>query len=202
MTIKNIIFDLGGVILDIDYKKTIDAFKALGFEQFDIHYTQAQQSGLFDAFETGKMTPQAFIESLKFYLPASVQDHEIIAAWNALLLPWDKNKIAFLDGLKSRYNLYLFSNTNAIHKACFDKSLSEKMGHQSLDNFFLKTYYSHSFGYRKPHPESFKLILNENNLTPEETLFIDDSVQHVEGARHAGLIAIHLDKQTIFDLNL
>jgi len=202
MAIKNIIFDLGGVILDIDYQRTIQAFKKLGFEDFDKHYTQAQQSGVFDALETGKITQETFVESLKAHLPDSVQNQEIIAAWNALLLPWNQERIAFMESLKSKYNLYLFSNTNAIHKAYFDKTLTEQTNLKSLDDLFLKAYYSHSFGHRKPHPESFELILKENNLAPEETLFIDDSAQHVEGARKAGLHAIHLVDQSIFDLNL
>jgi putative hydrolase of the HAD superfamily len=202
MAIKNIIFDLGGVILDIDYQKTIDAFKAIGFEDFDQHYTQAQQSGVFDALETGKMTQEAFVVSLQTFLPSTVADHEIISAWNALLLPWDETRLTFVKHLKSNYNLFLFSNTNAIHKAHFDRTLTEQTSLKSLDDLFLKAYYSHSFGHRKPHPESFQLILNENNLKPEETLFIDDSVQHIEGARQVGLTAIHLVNQSILDLNL
>lgn len=202
MCVKNIIFDLGGVILDIDYQKTVDAFVALGFKDFDKHYTQAQQSGLFDAFEIGSMKPDEFIRSIKSFLPDDVSDEDVVHAWNALLLDWKPERIAFLEELASRYNLFLFSNTNAIHKAFFDRTFVEQLGKKSLDSYFVKAYYSHVFGRRKPHPESFSALLDENCLIPSETLFIDDSIQHVHGAKEAGIHAVHLTGKTILDLDL
>ncbi len=190
------------MILDIDYQKTVDAFIALGFEDFDQHYTQAKQSGIFDALEIGQMNEDEFVAAMKKYLPETVSDQQIIDAWNALLLPWKKDRIDFILELQSRYNLYLFSNTNAIHKAHFDRTFQEKIGKYSLDDLFIKAYYSHIFGKRKPHPESFEALLKENNLNPEETLFVDDSIQHVEGARKAGIHAIHLVGTDIRDLKL
>lgn len=200
MAIKNIIFDLGGVILDIDYQKTVDAFRALGFEDFDKHYTQAQQSGVFDAFETGQMTSEDFVHSMRQYLPESIDNQQIIDAWNALLLSWKKERISFIQELKSRYNLFLFSNTNAIHKTCFESTYQQQIQAPHFDDLFIKAYYSHEFGKRKPHPESFLALLAENNLNPNETLFIDDSIQHVEGARQAGLDAIHLVGKEIWEM--
>jgi putative hydrolase of the HAD superfamily len=202
MSFKNIIFDLGGVLLDIDYQKTLDAFEALGFKDFDKHYSQAKQSGLFDDFEIGAIAPHEFIGTIKSYLPDSVSDEDVAHAWNALLLDWRPERISFLEDLASRYNLFLFSNTNAIHKAFFDRTFVEQVGKNSLDSYFVKAYYSHIFGRRKPHPESFIAILNENNLIPSETLFIDDSLQHVHGAREAGIHAEHLTGKSIFDLDL
>ena len=199
---KNIIFDLGGVILDIDYQKTIDAFHALGFVDFHNHYTQAQQNGLFDALEVGEIQPDEFIGSLKNYLPVNTTNQQIIDAWNALLLNWNKERIVFLQGLKDRYALFLFSNTNAIHKAHFDQTFQKQIGLNSLDHLFKKAYYSHNFGMRKPHQASFLKLINENQLNPEETLFIDDSVQHIEGAKSIGLQTLHLTQGSILDLNL
>ena len=172
----------------------------MGFVDFDKHYAQAQQSGLFDDFETGKTSPDEFIKALRKYLPDTVEDYEIVAAWNALLLPWHKERIELLTNLKSKYKMFLFSNTNAIHKAHFDQTLTEQTGLQTLDTLFEKAYYSHLFGKRKPHPESFEALLRENDLKAEQTLFIDDSIQHIEGARKAGLEVIHLTNETIFDL--
>lgn len=202
MIIKNIIFDLGGVILDIDYQKTIDAFKVLGFDDFDQHYTQAQQSGLFDELETGKMSPSVFIDSLKSYLPENVQEPEIVAAWNALLLPWDMKRIEFIKTLKSKYKLYLFSNTNAIHKAHFEQTYKTQIGEPTFDSLFEQAYYSHELGKRKPHVASFEHILQENELLSSETLFFDDSIQHIEGARAAGINAVHLKAKSILALDL
>lgn len=201
MAIKNIIFDLGGVILDIDYQKTITAFEGLGFYDFNTHYTQAKQAGIFDDFEEGRISAQAFITHLKPMLPKDVCDSQIQSAWNALLLDWSHEKIEFIKSLKNKYKLFLFSNTNAIHKACFEQTLRDQIGLHSLDELFHKSYYSHEFGMRKPHPESFQRILDENGLLAQETLFIDDSIQHVEGANNAGLQTIHLVNQSILEFS-
>jgi putative hydrolase of the HAD superfamily len=202
MAIKNILFDLGGVILDINYQNTIDAFQRLGFRDFDKHYTQAKQAGVFDDFEEGKISSNDFVYSLKPHLPESVKNEDIIAAWNAMLLNWSTDKIDFIKSLQDKYRVFLFSNTNEIHKTHFEKTLQEQIGLKSLDELFVKAYYSHEFGHRKPHPESFKLLLDENQLIAKETLFIDDSIQHVEGAKTAGLHAIHLVNQSVLALRL
>lgn len=199
---KNIIFDLGGVILDIDYQRTIDAFQNLGFVDFDAHYTQAKQDGVFDEFEEGRISADNFVDSLKKHLPNTISNEQIIGAWNAMLLDWSLEKINFIKSLKSKYNLFLFSNTNAIHKAYFEGSLQKQLSMPSLDELFNRAYYSHEFGKRKPHPESFQAILDENQLVANETLFIDDSYQHIEGAQQIGLNTIHLVNQSILDLGL
>jgi glucose-1-phosphatase len=202
MAIKNIIFDLGGVILDINYQNTIDAFQRLGFRDFDKHYTQAKQDGVFDAFEEGKISSKDFIDSLKPHLPESAKNEDIIAAWNAMLLNWSVDKIDFIKSLQDKYQIFLFSNTNEIHKTYFEKTLQQQIRLISLDELFIKTYYSHEFGHRKPHPESFKLLLDENQLNAKETLFIDDSIQHMEGAKTTGLQTIHLVNQSVLELGL
>jgi HAD superfamily hydrolase (TIGR01549 family) len=202
MATKNIIFDLGGVILDIDYQKTIDAFRKLGFPDFDKHYTQAKQKGLFDEFEEGRISPEAFITHLKQLFPKEVSSEQIIAAWNAMLLDWKQDKIVFLEAIQSKYKLFLFSNTNALHKAQFEKTLQEQLGLATIDPLFIKAYYSHEFGKRKPNPESFQAILDENQLLAQETLFIDDSIQHVVGAKQIGVQGLHLVDKTILDLGL
>lgn len=202
MAFKNIIFDLGGVILDIDYHRTIVAFQNLGFLDFDTHYTQAKQAGVFDDFEVGKILPEEFISSLQKLLPENTSPSQITAAWNAMLLDWSPERLDFIRSLQSRYQLYLFSNTNAIHKAHFEKTLFEQLGMNTLDELFIKTYYSHEFGQRKPHPESFQSIIDDNQLLPHETLFIDDSIQHIEGAKAIGIQAVHLCDKSILELGL
>lgn len=202
MEIKNIIFDLGGVILDIDYQKTITAFQNLGFADFDTHYTQAKQSGVFDDLEVGAISGEEFINSLRSFVSDDVSNQQLVDAWNALLLPWNKSRVEFLSGLRNKYNLFLFSNTNVIHKEHFFNTFQETFGHMDFDGYFTKAYYSHEFGRRKPHKESFLAILEENNLKAEKTLFIDDSIQHIEGAKEAGLQTIHLTNRTILDLGL
>jgi putative hydrolase of the HAD superfamily len=202
MPIKNIIFDLGGVILDIDYQRTIKAFEHLGLADFEQHYNQAQQSGVFDAFEIGKASSQDFIAELQRHLPAAVTENEIITAWNAMLLDFLPGRIAFLEEIRQRYKIYLYSNINAIHQAFVYDLLAEDYGVAPFNALFCKTYYSHEFGYRKPHAAGFLKILEENQLLASETLFVDDSIQHVEGAAALGIQTAFVKGKSIMELGL
>jgi glucose-1-phosphatase len=198
--INAIIFDLGGVILSIDYQKTIDAFIELGINDFQQLYTQANQTGIFDDFETGRYSEKEFVAYLSNKLPSTITQSQIIDAWNAMLLSWDERKLNLIAQLNKSYRIFLFSNTNEIHKNEFLRTLQSEIGIPSLNNHFEKAYYSHELGKRKPHPESFIHILNENQLTPSTTLFIDDSIQHIEGAKKVGLKTIHIQEESILQL--
>lgn len=193
--IKNIIFDLGGVILNIDYQKTIDAFKNLGIYDFEKIYSQAQQSKLFDDIETGRITSSEFIAELKNLLGKDLPDQAIVDAWNALLLDFPEKRLKILADLKDHYRVFLCSNTNEIHYQAYCKQLVDKFGVPDLSSYFEKEYYSHKLGLRKPDPELFHLILSENNLNRTETIFIDDSIQHIEGALNVGIRARLLKKE-------
>jgi glucose-1-phosphatase len=119
--IKNIIFDLGGVILNIDYNRTANAFRQLGCENFDELYSQQKQSGLFDEFETGKISPQAFINELLRVLPKGISAKQVIDAWNAMLIDLPKVRLEKLLEHKQNYRTFLLSNTNAIHEEAFTR---------------------------------------------------------------------------------
>lgn len=190
--IKNIIFDLGGVILNIDYQATYKAFEALGVKDFTGLYSQFKGSRLFDDLETGRVTNEEFLTEMLKHTPEGTTTGQIIAAWNAMLLDFPLRRLQVLQQLRQHYNLYLLSNTNAIHLDAFNKILEESRGIPSLGVFFDKTYYSHLIGYRKPEKESYQLVLDENGLKPEETLFIDDTLPNIEGATAVGVQTIHL----------
>lgn len=199
---KNIIFDFGGVILNIDYTLTSSAFKKLGIKDFDSFYSKASQNDLFDNLETGSISPTELISALKKHLPETTTDTEILSAWNAMLLDLPKERLDLLLKLKESHTTFLLSNTNTIHIDAFQKYIKEKFGSENLNPYFQKVYFSSSIGMRKPNSDIFLFVLKENNLKAEETLFIDDSPQHVEGAREAGLHAYHLDvtKESILDI--
>ncbi|OGT35486.1 MAG: hypothetical protein A3F11_04995 [Gammaproteobacteria bacterium RIFCSPHIGHO2_12_FULL_37_14] len=201
MKIKNIIFDLGGVILNIDFGRMYAAFQQLGTIHFDTLYSQSKQSGLFDDFEIGKIDPITFRNRLRTQLKLDVGDKEFDDAWNAILLDLPKNRLDFIANLKKNYNILLFSNTNEIHLQEFFCICQRQHGLHSLTQYFNKEYYSCRFGKRKPDPAAFKAIIHENDMHAQETLFIDDTLQHVLGAQQAGLHAIHLTQdKSIFDL--
>ena len=193
MSIKNIIFDLGGVLLNIDYQATIKAFKALGISNFDEIYAQAAQNHMFDRFDKGEISPSVFREELRQITGLPLTDDTIDQTWYAMILdlPWPR--IDLLQGIKANYRCFLLSNTNAIHIPLFHDYLYREYGMENLNAFFEKQYLSYDIGMRKPDREPFELILRENDLVAGQTLFIDDSIQHVEGARAVGIKSFWLD---------
>lgn len=196
-----IIFDLGGVILNIDYSKTIDAFKNLGITNFNKIYTQAQQNQIFDKFETGLISEQDFRNYIKSEADKSLTDKQIDKAWNAMLLDLPEHRITLLNHLKADYPIFLYSNTNTIHLNAFKSIIKEQFGNKNLlEDTFNKTYYSHLINKRKPNPEGFEQIIEDNKLQPKTTLFIDDSEQHILGAQKVGLKSLWLKDKDISDL--
>lgn len=190
--IKNIIFDLGGVILNIDYQKPLLAFAALGLQDAEILYTQHAQTELFDKLETGKITGDEFIRELRAKMPPTVTEQQVTDAWNSILLDFPLRRLQILQQLQLHYNIFLLSNTNEIHEAAFNAMLQQQCGYPSLSLFFDKVYYSHRIGLRKPDPAIFTLVLQNHALQANETLFIDDSIQHIEAAKLLGLQTIHV----------
>lgn len=190
-TLDAVIFDFGGVILNLDYPATDKALRALLGESGEIRYTKTQQGKIFDDFEIGAIDSKAFYQSIREAAGREVEDAEILAAWNAMLLDVPPERFDFIREVAKRYRTFLFSNTNPIHKEAFDKTLAKHLGENAFDQLFEKAYYSHSFGQRKPHPETYHEILQRNGLRAERTLMIDDNADNIRGAREAGLQVYH-----------
>ncbi len=190
--LKNIILDLGGVILNIDYKLTAQAFVQLGVKQFDSLYSKQKQAGLFDDFECGHISAHEFRNRINHETGLNLTSEEIDDAWNAMLLDLPASRIDFLEGLKKNFKLILLSNTNEIHFKAFSKIISQNYRDDLFDSLFDAIYYSHEIGMRKPHAEVFKRIVDQNNLIPEETLFIDDTESHLKGAAANHIHTLHL----------
>jgi HAD superfamily hydrolase (TIGR01509 family) len=191
--IKNIIFDLGGVILNLDNKRTEEAFAKLGVKNLRQSFGLGHADSFFKDYEIGKITDQQFIGSIRTMGGLDrVTDQEIIAGWNALLLDFPAERIELLRQLGKRYRLFLFSNTNSLHLAALRNIYTQTFGAGTLDDHFERTYYSHLLGMRKPGKESYEYILRENGLEGRETLFVDDAIVNVEGAEQAGLKGLYL----------
>lgn len=200
--VKNIIFDLGGVILDIDFKRTEAAFRQLGWNDFSDHINQYLITDLFEQYETGKIGDDAFISGIQRLMNKPVEPAEIIEAWNALLVGFPQARIALLKKVKTKYRTFLLSNTNSIHHGVFQDMLFREQG-VYLEDLFEKTYYSHTAKLRKPEAPFFELVLNENSLQPGETLFIDDTALNFPEARRLGIQIYHLtDGKKINDIDL
>jgi glucose-1-phosphatase len=200
-SIKNIIFDMGGVIMEIHFEKTKNQFKKIGFNDFDNIYSQIKQSHLFDQFETGKISPQTFRDGLRQY-NAQLTNEQIDYAWNQMIGEMPESNIALLKKIRSHYRVFLLSNTNAIHIAFFEKYLNLRFGYNPLTEMFEHTYFSFEMGKRKPDVEAYEHVLNLEHLNASETLFIDDTEINVKGAQNAGLFGYFLKDEAIGDLFL
>jgi putative hydrolase of the HAD superfamily len=199
--VSAILFDLGGVILNLDYNRTIAAFKNLGRESFESLYSQAQQNAIFDRLETGEISETYFRDYLISFLGNEVNHEMVDQAWNAMLLDLPQERIDFLRTLKKEYKIYLFSNTNAIHLRKFQEIIQHQYGDAKLlEAVFDKTYYSHIIQKRKPNAAAFEYILKDLGLKAEEVVFVDDSIQHVEGANSVGINAYHLIDTDVISL--
>lgn len=190
--IRHIIFDLGGVILNLDYNLTEQAFIEAGVTNFGELYSQLKQSDLFDLWETGKMPREEFIAAMQKASSSPLTEEQILKAWNAMLLDFPIRRLQLLQQLRLHYDLFLLSNTNEIHEETFNNILMQAHGIPTIGVFFDKVYYSHRIGLRKPMKEIFERVLAENQLKPEHTLFIDDSPQHIAAAKELGIQTIYL----------
>lgn len=183
---KNILLDLGAVLLNIDVNKLKPAFESLGVKDFNLIQQQLTEANLFDDLETGKISPDAFCETIRTASDLPLKDADIMAAWNTLLLDFREDTMHFLIQLRKNYKLYLLSNTNAIHLEQFYKQLYQQLGNTTLDFYFDKLFYSHLIGMRKPDAAIYDFVLKDAGITAEETLFIDDLELNISAAGALG----------------
>lgn len=188
--VKNVLLDLGGVLYGVNYHKSQHAFQALtdaaGLPP--VQYSQADQAQLFDLFETGHLSASDFRNGLREKLGGiTVNDAAIDHAWNAMLLGPLPGRTFVLNHIRKRFALAMLSNTNAIHWARVGPEI------QAMQPFFLRIFTSHQIGMRKPDAASFRHVLDAMEWSAAETLFIDDSYQHIEGANAIGIRAYHLN---------
>ena len=184
--IKNIIFDLGGVLLNIDPNKTIEAFGQLGMEQLIGDKGLTYDHEIFYLMEQGKVTPDEFRNGVRKLLSQEVTNDQIDDAWTAMLLDFPKIRVELLQKLRNEFGLYLFSNTNAIHVAKYQSIFRNQYGFE-VTSLFDKVFHSNEIGFRKPSPESFQKVIGLAEITLKETIFIDDLLPNVEAAISCGL---------------
>jgi glucose-1-phosphatase len=192
MPIKTIIFDLGGVFIDIHFDRTKAAFERLGFADYAKQFNTTYYAPLFQQLETGHATPERFFEGVRQLSGLALSDADIATAWNAMLGAFRPAALALLEALRGQYRLMLFSNTNRIHYHAFMASYAQAYGGRDFNMLFEPAYYSHTLGLRKPHAASFTTILEKEGLLANQTLFIDDMPSNLAGAAEAGLHTLAL----------
>jgi glucose-1-phosphatase len=201
--VKNVILDLGGVILNLDFPAAEKAFSDMGFADFKQLFASGHVTSFIKDYEVGAIDDEQFVKEIKKVAKSQNNDDVAIAAWNAMLLDFPAERIEYLHYLQKKYRLFLFSNTNSLHLQSFRKTYSAAFNQAILDDHFEKAYYSHEIKLRKPTLEAFQYVLNDSKLDPAETVFVDDMLVNVEGARAAGLQGIHLAPgMSLTDLDL
>ncbi len=180
--IKHLIFDLGGVIIDLDIPATFKAFEKISGTPMTEWIKGVHESPLFLDYEQGLLSDREFRNGLRELCAADVTDEMLDNAWNAMLGDIPVKRIDKVKQLRSSYNTYVLSNNNAIHLTRFNEILLESAGHANLEDAFDRVYMSHLMKMRKPETEIYQRVLEENNLVPEEVLFLDDKPENLRGA--------------------
>jgi glucose-1-phosphatase len=184
---STLIFDLGGVIINLNTQSTVDAF---------IRHNAALSPEILNHpaaidYETGTISDAQFREEVRALVASQLSDDDIDLCWNAMILDIPAWRIDLLRRLRNNHTLFLLSNTNAIHMRRVEQEVSQ-FGVTSLDELFDRAYYSHKMNKRKPNTDIYEQIIRENNLRPEKTLFIDDNPYNIAGAQKTGIHTIHL----------
>ncbi|CAL2064215.1 HAD family phosphatase [Tenacibaculum sp. 190524A05c] len=179
--IKNIIFDFGDVFINLDKEATYKELYKLGVEHISEEMMQVYYN-----YEMGLMSTEEFIEY--FYNEFKIDKEDLVKAWNAILLDFPLHRLAFLKELaeSKKYRLFLLSNTNDLHISWIQNDWGEEL-YSEFKNCFEKFYLSHEINFRKPNHNIYEFVLNENNLKPEETIFIDDTSDNTNAAKELGI---------------
>lgn len=188
--IKNIVFDFGGILLDLDYSLSFDRLKTMLSIDGDLpNHVQL----ILDEYEMGYFSEGAFLHRLQRLTDDIVTERALVDAWNAMLLDLPIYKLDFVKSLRSSYDIYLLSNTNHTHLTYVRQSMLPAINIEPLSferDHFVKAYYSHEIKYRKPNHDIYQYVIDDSKLNPAQTLFIDDNADNVRGAQEVGLHAV------------
>jgi len=191
--IEAIIFDLGGVIINIDFEITQKEFAKLRMENPEKYFGIYNQTGFFDKLDKGEIGEKEFFKEISNLLPETISNNAIEKAWNAMILDFPRRRIEMLKDLRKNYKIFLLTNTNIIHYYYYSEKLKD-IYQCSLESLFDKVYLSFKMGMRKPDPEIFLTILQENSLAPNKTMFVDDTLIHIKQAEALGIYSYLMQK--------
>lgn len=190
-----VIFDFGGVLLNLELDSTAEAFSKLGVPDFKKLFTLYHASPVFLDLEIGKIDPKTFAQGLIREIGQQVSEQQIYDAWNTILGDYRRESLSFVEKLRGKMPVYLYSNTNIIHYEVFQQKIAETTPYKHLNDLFNRAYYSHEMGMRKPHAEGYLHILEQEGLNAADTLFVDDNIDNIKGAAAVGLKTHHLQSE-------
>ena len=188
--IRNIVFDLGGVLVDLDFKAAINGLQEAGFANVKEQLLAFDRGGIFQKFEVGEITADEFRAAIRENSTVTLTDEEVDGLWNAMLLEIPREKLELILELRGKYMVYLLSNTNSIHWDYVCKNAFNYRGFR-VEDYFEETFLSYEMHLAKPDKAIFEKVLHDANLLPEETLFIDDSEANCKAAQEVGIHAHH-----------
>ena len=190
--IKNIVFDLGGVLCGLDAERCIRAFHQIGAEEVAVYVEEHRVEDLFLQSELGYITTEEFCEEVRRITQRNLDDEHIVWAWNELLTGiTDERRQAVME-LSKTYRLFILSNTNDMHwKKWEASSLLPLKGEVFKDGVFEKCFLSYELHLAKPQREIFEAVLQQADIKADETLFIDDSLKNCQAAEALGIHTYH-----------
>jgi putative hydrolase of the HAD superfamily len=188
--IKNIVFDLGGVLIDLDFPRALKAFEQAGLTDIAQNVQAFSREGIFMDLELGNITPEDFFQSICERSTQPISIHQATDYWNLILKDIPQDKLKIIRELRKRYHVYLLSNTNQPHWEYICKKCFEKDGF-TIHDYFEKLFLSYEMHLAKPDKQIFFQMLQDGQMKPEETLFIDDSEANCNSAKETGIRTIH-----------
>ena len=189
--IKNVIFDLGGVLLNIDSDAVARNLASIGLDPIKVFENHDVKDLLLE-FETGRVTTSEFRARMKKHIGREdLDDATFDLIWCSILLDFNPRSIETLRGIRQKYRVFLLSNTNQLHYDSFSADFLRHFGY-SFDSLFEQAFYSFRMGLAKPDCAIFEAVLTSLSLSPDETLFIDDTLANTEAASLLGLHTIHV----------
>lgn len=195
--IKNIIFDLGGVVLDIDENIVYKKLGKMSISTSELAHSK-EFMDIMSKFDTGIYTAPTFRKKTKTILgQEKMTDQKFDSIWNSMLLDIPRERIAALEQIRKHYKIFLMSNSNEIHYDLYVRDLQLRFGYNEFDELFNKSYFSFAEHLEKPDPRFFELILDHEHLLPEETLFIDDTAENIKIAKSLGINTYHISREEL-----
>lgn len=193
MNFKTIIFDLGGVVIDLAPDNTAKAFaKHAGISMEDSYKLYEQHPDLFLSYEKGLISCRQFRAGVNEVFQMSLSDYQIDTAWNAMLGNIPIVRLELLSALRNKYRVAILSNTNSIHIKAFNKKLVAISGKSDLHYFADDVYFSHELKMRKPDEDIYIEVLNQSKTNAPDALFLDDTLANLDTANRIGIQTMHI----------
>lgn len=190
--IKNLVFDFGCIIVDLDRQKCIDALNGIGAHRISSHVDECRQTDMFLELELGTLDVPGFCNEVRRRAPeCNATDDQIAKAWGEMLTGIPLSRLQRIEQLHERFNVYLLSNSNPVHWGKSVEHFFPASGH-SPEYYFDKMFISYKLGMIKPDPRIFTTLLDETGAVPAETLFIDDSAANCRAAEKFGIKTLNV----------